>query len=59
MTMPRIRNGYLHFGGNIRKKRKLTRRKGTRRQRGEEAFLGPILASAVATVLNDIIGNIF
>ena len=26
MTTPRVRNGYLHFGRNIKTKRKLTRR---------------------------------
>ena len=59
MATPRIRNGYLHFGGKIKKKRKLTRRKRTRRQRGGAAFLGPILASAVAPALNGIIRKIF
>ena len=59
MTTPRIRNGYLHFGGKIKKKRKLMRRKRTRRQRSGGAFLGLILASAIAPVLNSIIGKIF
>ena len=59
MTTPRIRNGYLHFDGKIKKKRKLTMRKRTRRQRGEAAILGPILASAVALLLNGIIGKKF
>ena len=59
MATPRIRNGYLHFGGKIKKKRKLTRRKRTRRQRSGAAFLGSILASPVAPVLNGIIGKIF
>ena len=59
MATPRIRNGYLHFGGKIKKKRKLTRRKRTRRQRGGVAFLGPILVSAVAPALNAIIRKTF
>ena len=59
MPTPRIRNGYFHFGGKIRKKRKLTRRKRTRRQSGGAAFLGPIVASIVAPVLNGIIGKKF
>ena len=59
MPTPRIRNGYFHFGGKIRKKRKLTRRKRTRRQGGGAAFLGPIVASIVAPVLNGIIGKKF
>ena len=54
MTTPRIRNGNLHFGGKTKKKRKLTRRKRTRRQRGVAVFLGPILASAVVPILNGI-----
>ena len=59
MTMQRIRNWYLYFGGKNKDKRKLTRRKRTRRQRGGAAFLGPILATAVAPVLNSIIGIFF
>ena len=59
MTTSRIRNRYLHFSGKFKKKRKLTRRKRTRRQRGGAAFLGLILASAVAPVLNGIIGKTF
>ena len=59
MTTPRIRNGLLHFGGKIKKKRKLTRTRRTRRQRGGAAFLGPNIASAVAPVLNGIIGKLF
>ena len=59
MTTPRIRNRYLHFGGKIKKKRNLTRRKRTRRKRDGAAFLGPVLASAVAPVLKGIIGKIF
>ena len=59
MTMQRIRNWYLHFGGKNKDKRKLRRRKRTRRQRGGAAFLGPILAIAVAPVLNSIIGIFF
>ena len=59
MTTPRIRNRYLHFGGKIKKKRKLTRRKKTRGKRDGAAFLGPILASPVAPVLKGIIGKIF
>ena len=42
MTISRTRNGYLKFGGEAKQKRKLTRRKRTRMQRGEAAFLGPI-----------------
>ena len=59
MTTPRIRNRYLYFDGKIKKKRKLRRRKRTRRKRDGAAFLGPILASAVAPVLKGIIGKIF
>ena len=59
MTMPRIRNGYLYFGGKIKKRRKLTRRKRTRRKRGGSTFVGPILASAAAPLFNSIVGNIF
>ena len=59
MTSRRIRNGYLHFSRKIKKKRKLTKRKRTRRQKDGAAFLGPILASAVAPVLDGIIGKIF
>ena len=43
MATPRIRNRYLHFGGKIKKKRKLTKRKRTRRQRDGAAFLAPVL----------------
>ena len=57
MTMPRITNGNLHFGGKIKKKRKLTRRKRTRRQK--VGFLGEILASTVAPVLIGIIEKNF
>ena len=57
MTMPRIKN--LHFGRKIKKKRKLTRRKITRRQRGGAAFLYPILVSSIAPVLSGITGNVF
>ena len=59
MTMPRIRNKYLHFGEKIKKRRKVTRRKRTRRQRDGAAFLGLILASAVAPVSNGVIGKNF
>ena len=59
MTTPRIRNKYLYFDGKIKKKRKLTRRKRTRSKREGAAFLGPILASAVAPALKGIIGKIF
>ena len=59
MTMQRIRNWYLYFGGKNKDKRKLRRRKRTRRQRGGAAFLGPILAIAVAPVLNSIMGIFF
>ena len=48
MTISRTRNGYLKFGGEAKQKRKLTRRKRTRMQRGEGAFLGPILARSIA-----------
>ena len=57
MTTPRIRNGSLHFGGKTKKKRQLTRRKITRRQKGVAVFLGPILASAVVPILNGITGK--
>ena len=59
MTMPRIRNRYLYFSGKIKKKGRLTWRKRIRRQRGGAASLGMILASAVAPVLNSIIGKSF
>ena len=48
MTISRTRNGYLNFGGEAKQKRKLMRRKRTRMQRGEAAFLGPILARSIA-----------
>ena len=63
---PRIRNGYLSFGGRYRKmskplKRGRKRRRTTRRQRG--GFLRPIVASAlapvVANLLDGIVGKIF
>ena len=63
MRTPRIRNGYLHFGGKI-KPGKTKRRRGTKRKRQKGgAFFGPMLASAIAPVatnlLNDIVGKIF
>ena len=63
MRTPRIRNGYLHFGGKI-ERRKTKRRRGTKRRRPKGgAFFGPMLASAIAPVatnlLNCIVGKIF
>ena len=66
LQTPRIRNGYLSFGGRYRKtskplKRRRKQRKMTRLQRG--GFLGPIVASAVAPVatnfLNGIVSKLF
>ena len=55
MATPRIRNGYLHFGGRKGKKGK------KRKQRCGLGFLALIVASAVAPVatslLNGIVGN--
>ena len=59
MTTQRRRNGYLHFSRKMRRKRKLTRRERTRRQRDETTLLNPILASVVAPVLTSIIRKIF
>ena len=54
---PRIRNGYLRFGGRYRKiskplKQRRKQRKMTRLQRG--GFLEPIIASAVAPVASNL-----
>ena len=63
MRTPRIRNGYLHFRGKI-KRRKTKRRRDTKRrhQKGGE-FFGSMLASAivpaVTKLLNGIVGKIF
>ena len=47
MRTPRIRNGYLHFGGKI-KRRKTKRKRGTKRRRPKgAAFFGPIRMHAV------------
>ena len=62
---PRIRNGYLSFGGRYRKMSKALKqgrkRRRTTRQRG--VFLGSIVASALSPVatnlLNGIVGKIF
>ena len=61
---PRIRNGYLSFGGRYKKmskplKRGRKRRRTTRRQKG--GFLELIVASALALVDTNfsIVGKIF
>ena len=63
---PKIRNGYLSFGGRYRKMSKFLKggrkwTRTTRRQRG--GFLGSIVASALAPVatnlLNGVVGKIF
>ena len=58
---PRIRNGYLSFGGRYRKtskplKRRRKRRKLRQLQRG--GFLGLIIASAVASVATNLLNGI-
>ena len=58
---PRIRNGYLSFGGRYRKiskplKRRRKQKKMSRLQRG--GFLGPIIASAVAPVATNLLNGI-
>ena len=58
---PRIRNGYLSFGGRYRKtskplKRRRKRRKMRQLQRG--GFLGRIIASAVAPVATNLLNGI-
>ena len=63
MRTPRIRNGYLQFGGKI-KRRKTKRRIDTKRGRQKRgAFFGSMLASTITPVstnlLNDIVGKIF
>ena len=63
MRTPIIRNGYLHFGVKI-KRRKTKRRRDTKRRRQKgRAFFGPMLASAIASVatnlLKGIVGKIF
>ena len=58
MKTPRIRNDYLHFGGKI-KRRKTKRRRGTKRRRQKRgAFLGPVLASAIAPVATNLLNGI-
>ena len=47
MRTPRIRNGYPHFGGKI-KRRKTKRKRGTKRRRPKGgAFFGPMHMHAV------------
>ena len=63
MRMPRIRNGYLHFGEKT-KHRKTKRRRGTKRGRQKgRAFSGPMVASVIppvaANLLNGTVGKIF
>ena len=58
---PRIRNGYLSFGGRYRKiskplKRRRKQKKMSRLQIG--GFLGPIIASAVAPVATNLLNGI-
>ena len=63
MRTPRIKNGYLPFGGKI-KRRKTKRRRGTKKKREKGgAFFGPMLESAIApaatNLLNSTVGEIF
>ena len=58
---PRIRNGYLSFGGRYRKtskplKWRRKKRKMKRLQRGD--FLGLMIASAVAPVATNLLNGI-
>ena len=63
MRPPRIRNGYLHFGGKIKRRKTKRRRSTKRRSQKGGAFFGPMLASAIVPVarnlLNGIVGKIF